>query len=153
MSSNLMHPSELAYAFSFTRTQRINGWDEDSFLPAGDAGTDPVTWLTEGETRLREAGRLVDGSEAGLNFTEQTSAAVLALVDPSLVMLAERKEGEGVRKLTIHGAGTDFVGLSMREDGLFDMTQYADLTAAAGACSAFLGAALAPLDRDVRIEA
>ncbi|WP_171179371.1 hypothetical protein [Ruegeria sp. HKCCD8929] len=153
MTSNLMHPSELAYAFSFTRAERIIGWDQDYFLPEDNAATDTAHWLAEGESRLHEADRLIGSPEAGLNFTDEMSSAVLALVDPSLVLLAERKEGEGVRRLSVHAAGADFIGLTRRPDGLFDLTRYADLTAAAGACAGFLGAALVPLSHQVRIEA
>jgi hypothetical protein len=81
------------------------------------------------------------------------TSAILSLASPGLVLLAERRAGEGVRRLTVHAAGDDFVGLTRRPDGMFELTRYADLTAAAGACASFAGAALAPAGSEARIEA
>ncbi|MEX0279117.1 MAG: hypothetical protein AB3N19_16470 [Ruegeria sp.] len=153
MTSEFMHPSEFAYAFSYAGAKEIIGWDQNDFLPTAEDVTAPEGWLVLGETHLVEAGRLVGSAEQGLNFTDDLASNVLALVDPSLVLLAERKEVDGLRRLTVHAAGKHFVGLTRRADGRFETIAYSDITAAAGACAAFLGASLDPLNDEARIEA
>ncbi|GMG82689.1 hypothetical protein LNKW23_19020 [Paralimibaculum aggregatum] len=153
MASIDLHPSELAYAFSYSRTEAVIGWGSAPFLPEPGADGDPADWLLDGEARLRAAGRLTGTPEAGLNFTEEMASAILALADPGLVLLAQRKEGDGMRTLTVHAAGDTFAGLLRRPDGMFELTRYADLTAAAGAGASFVGAALAPAGHESRIEA
>lgn len=153
MSTNFMHPSEFAYAFSYAGATQIIGWDQDYFLPTADTSVAPENWLVEGEKRLVDAGRLTGSPENGLNFIDEMTAQVLALVNPSLVLQAERKEGDGLRRLTVHVSGNDFVGLNQRTDGLFDVTRYTDITSASGACAGFLGASLDPLLDEARIEA
>jgi hypothetical protein len=139
-----VHPSEFAYAFAFARAEAVIGWGRDPFQPEGAEGD----WLEGGERRLAAAGRLVGTPEAGLNFTEEMSSAILALVDPDLVLLAQRKADDGMKTLTVHVAGTDLIGLTRDADGMFDLTRYADLVAAAGACAGFVGASDRPLDRE-----
>lgn len=143
-----LHPSELAYAFSYSKTEDVIGWGAEPFLPEGD----PADWYRQGEERLVAAGRLAGEPDEGLTFTDDMTSAVLALADPGIVLLAQRKEGDGVRTLTVHAAGDDLVGLTRRPDGTFELSRYADLTAGAGACASFVGAALPPLDSEARIE-
>lgn len=146
-----LHPSELGYAFSYSKTAEVIGWGGAPFLPA--EGDDPARWYADGEARLLAAGRLVGTVEDGLNFTDAMARAVLALANPAVVLLAQRKAGEGMRTLTVHAAGSDLVALTRRSDGMFELTPHADLTAAAGACAGFVGAALAPPETETRIEA
>lgn len=143
-----IHPAEFAYAFAFARAESVIGWGSDPFQPesAEDA------WLEDGERRLAAAGRLVGSPATGLNFTEEMSSAVLALVNPDLVLLAQRKAGDGMQTLTVHVAGTELVGLTRGTSGMFDLTRYEDLVAAAGACAGFVGASDVPLDREARVE-
>jgi hypothetical protein len=143
-----VHPSEFAYAFAFARAEAVIGWGRDPFQPEGPEDD----WLEGGERRLTAAGRLVGNPESGLNFTEEMSSAILTLVNPGLVLLAQRKVGDGVKTMTVHIAGEDLVGLTRDADGMFDLTRYADLVAAAGACGGFVGASDVPLDREARIE-
>lgn len=152
MSSIDIHPSELAYAFYYAKAEEIIGWGLDPFMPKDTASEEAAQWLTNGERLLREAGRLVGTPDAGLNFSPEIASAVLALVNPAVVLMAERKIDDLVRRLSVHVAGPNFIGLSRREDGMFELTRYADLTAAAGACAGFLGTSLAPLEGDVRVE-
>ena len=147
--ATLLHAAELAYAFSYSKTEDVIGWGSKPFVPA--EGTED--WYGQGEERLRAAGRLVGKPDEGLSFTDDMTSAILALANPQIVLLAQRKEGDGVRTLTVHAAGDDFIGLTRQPDGMFELTRYAELTAGAGACASFVGAALAPLDKDVRIEA
>ena len=140
MSTIEIHPSELAYAFSYARTTNILGWGQDPFLPSGEKDGDPKNWLSDGEARLLEAQRLTGDPETGLNFTDEITSAIMALIDPTLVLQAERKEGDGLRRFTVHAKGGDYFGMSRRSDGTFSMTRYADLTAAAAACASFVGA-------------
>ncbi|MGF1444650.1 MAG: hypothetical protein ACFBRM_00440 [Pikeienuella sp.] len=152
MATTELHPSELAYAFAYAKADEIIGWGMEPFLPPSEGAGDPTEWLSTGEERLIAGGRLLGKPGSGLNFAESLSSAVLALVDPGVVLLAQRKEEDGVRTLTVHAAGVDFIGLTCRPDGTFEMIRYAELTAAAGACSSFVGAALAPLESEARIE-
>ncbi len=149
MSSMEIHPSELAYAFSYAKVDSIIGWGDTPFQPED---VDAADWAKEGEERLRAAGRLVGDTEAGLNFTPAITAAILALVNPTLVLLSERRSGNRVQRLSVHAAGIHFVGLIQRGDGMFEVTSYADLMAAAGACAGFVGATLEPLRSEARVE-
>ncbi len=153
MAAIEIHPSELAYAFSYTKTAEVIGWGREPFLPAGNGAGDPAGWYSEGEERLLAAGRLVGRPETGLNFTEEMTSALLALVNPGLVLLAQRKAEGGLSTLTVHAAGDAFTGLTRRTDGAFELTRYAELTAAAAACASFVGASLAPLETEARVEA
>lgn len=147
-----VHPSELAYAFSYARAEAIIGWGSAPFLPARPEDGDPADWLAAGETRMLAAGRLVGSSETGLNFTEAMTQAILVLVDPGIVLVAQRKAGDGLRTLTVHLRDGAAVGLTRQTDGQFALTRYDGLTAAAVACAAFVGATLAPADSRARIE-
>lgn len=147
-----LHPSELAYAFAYSNTREVIGWGIEPFLPAGEGDGDPAGWTLQGEERLVAGGLLVGSPEEGLSFTPEMASAILTLADPGLVLLAQRKAGDDVRTLTIHVAGDNRVGLVRREDGIFELARYADLTAAAGACAGFVGAAMAPPDPEVRLE-
>ncbi|MEM6373499.1 MAG: hypothetical protein AAF727_12065 [Pseudomonadota bacterium] len=145
-----IHPAEFAYAFAYAKVQSIIGWGDTPFLPGDSA--DGAAWGAQGEALLRSAGRLVGEPETGLNFSDEMTAAIMALIDPGLVLSSERKAGEGVRRLTVHAKRSDFIGLIQRDDGMFEMTRYTDLTAGAGACAAFAGASLAPLAGAVRVD-
>lgn len=152
MATSIIHPSELAYAMVFARAETLIGWGSDPFLPAGPGDGEPADWLAAGEARLVAAGRLTGRPEAGLNFTDDHTAAMLALVNPGLVLLAQRRAGDGVQTQTIHAGEGAIVGLVRQSDGLFEMETYEDLTAAAAASAAFLGADAGPLAERVRIE-
>lgn len=145
-----LHPSELAYAMSYARADSLIGWGAGPFQP--DADADRAAWAAQGEARMIAAGRLTGTPEAGLNFTDAMTGAILALVDPSIVLLAQRKADQGVQVLTAHVRGADVIGLTRRGDGMFGLTRYADLTAAAAACAAFVGASLVPPLAATRIE-
>ena len=147
-----MHPSELAYAFSYSKTVDVVGWGRDPFLPTAEADGDPKDWYPEGEARLSAAGRLTGTPDKGANFTDEVTSAVLALADPVLVLLAERKEGDGLRRLTVHVAKDTILGMTRSSDGMFELTRYADLTAAAAACVGFMGAAHTPIQAGTRID-
>ncbi|MEO0380253.1 MAG: hypothetical protein AAF252_08265 [Pseudomonadota bacterium] len=149
MSSIELHPSELAYAFAYAKVDSIIGWGDTPFLPEDG---DVSGWAAEGEQRLRAGRRLVGMPETGLNFSPPLTAAILALVNPTLVLLSERRNGDGVRRLSVHAAGSHFVGLIQRGDGMFQMTSYSDMMAAAGACAGFVGASLEPLRGEARVE-
>lgn len=148
-----VHPSEFAYAFSYAKTSDVIGWGLAPFLPSPDEGTALNDWYREGEDRMVAAGRLVGTRQDGLNFTDDMTSAILALVNPGLVFLSQRKAGDGVRTLSVHAKGSTFIGLTRRPDGMFEMTRYADMIAAAGACAAFVGASLTALATEARIEA
>jgi hypothetical protein len=152
MTTIRMHPSELAYALSYARTDAVIGWGSAQFLPEGPDDGDPTTWIGRGEALLIAEGRLTGTPDQGLNFTAGMTRIILTLVDPGLVLMAQRKSGGGVRVQTVHVAGDDFIGMTRLADGRFELTRYADLTAAAGACAGFAGAALSPPDRETRIE-
>lgn len=147
-----MHACELAYAMAYAKVDKIIGWGKAPFEPPDAYADDPAGWYAEGERRLRAAGRLTGTPEAGLDFTLEVTADILTLVDPNVVLMAERKDGAGVRKLTVHATGARFVGLIRGADGLFVLTRYADLTAAAGACAGFLGASFARLQIEARVD-
>jgi hypothetical protein len=151
MASIKIHPSELAYAFSYAKTEQITGWGDKPFLPPADA-EEQANWLIDGEERLARAGRLIGTSETGFNFAEEMSSIILTLVDPTVVLCAERKDGEGLRRLTVHLAQDNLVGLMQHTDDMFEVTRYANLTAAAAACAAFLGAGMAPVENHARID-
>lgn len=152
MAALEMHPSEFAYAFAYAKTEEIIGWGSAPFSPPPDDGSSTSDWLTAGEARLVAAGRLVDAPNKGLSFAEAITADILALVDPSLVLMAERKDGDLVKRLTVHVAGSELVGLTRRPDGMFELTRYSEITAAAGACAGFLGASFDRLDAEARID-
>ncbi len=147
-----LHPSELAYALTYARAPGIVGWGEEPFRPEREGDEALAEWLAGGAERLLAAGRLTGTREEGLNFSDDMTAAVLALVNPAVVLLAQRKAGEGVSTLTVHAAGDDFVGLTRNRDGMFELTRYADLTAAAAACAGFVGASLEERDAQTRVE-
>ncbi len=152
MTTITMHPSELAYAFSYSETTDIVGWGRDPFLPTTEADGDPKRWYADGAARLAEAGRLIGTEEDGLNFTDEVTSAVLTLADPVLVLMAQRKEGDGMRRFTVHMAKETVLGLTRHPDGMFELTHYADLTAATLACVGFLGAARSPVQAGARID-
>ncbi|MFN3972145.1 MAG: hypothetical protein ACK4GO_13320 [Gemmobacter sp.] len=147
-----VHPSEFAYAFAFARAEEVIGWGSDPFRPTGEVDGAQGDWLTMGEARLTTEGRLVGTPDTGLNFTDEMASAVLALVNPSIVMLAQRKAGDGVQTMTVHIADDVLIGLTRNTEGMFEMERYADLAAAAGACAGFVGADLLPLASEARIE-
>ncbi|MEO1599978.1 MAG: hypothetical protein AAFU49_05800 [Pseudomonadota bacterium] len=151
MAAIELHPSELAYAFAYMRTEEVIGWGMEPFLPPEEA--DASGWLAEGEARLLAAGRLSGVPEDGLAMEEALVTAFLALADPGIVLMGQRREGEGVQTLTVHARGEAFIGLALNRDGMVEMTRYEDLTAGAGACASFTGVALAPLEDETRIEA
>lgn len=153
MTTVRLHPSELAYAFSHAGVADIIGWGRAPFLPDGTEDGDPKAWYADGAARMAAADRLIEAAGKGLTFTPQITQSVLALVDPALVLMAERKEGAGLRRLTVHVAGDTLVGLMRRTDGTFELTRYADLTAATAACVGFLGAAPRPVTAGARIDA
>lgn len=148
----MIHPSEFAYAFAYARAESVIGWGAGPFQPAGPRDADRAEWFRGGVERLTAAGRLVGTPGAGMTFTDEMTSAVLALVDPGIVLMAQRKAGDGVRTQTVHARGGDFIGLTRTAGGDFDMERYADLTAAAVASAAFVGASPAPLGTDTRIE-
>ena len=148
-----VHPSELAYAFAYARTEAVIGWNDAVWQPTEDTAQAREDWLKGGEAKLVEAGRLTGDPETGLNFTDEMSSLVLALANPSLVLLAERKSDGGVRKMTVHASGDDVYAMSRRQDGGLDVTRHADLMAAAGACAGFVGASLDPIADGPRVEA
>lgn len=152
MAAIVLHPSELGYAFSYARADGIIGWGKEPFLPAGAEDGDAADWFAGGEQRMVAAGRLTGTPELGLNFTDDMTGAILALVEPGIVLLAQRKTGDGVRTQTVHARGADLVGLTHQRDGLFELTRYANLTAAAVACAGFAGAAAAPAGPDAQMQ-
>lgn len=147
-----LHPSEFAYAFAYARVTEVIGWGSEPFRPAEARDGVADDWLSQGEQRLLAAGRLVGTTDTGLNFEDDMTSAILALVDPGLVLLAQRRAGDGVRTLTVHVRDDDLVGLTRRPDGMFEMDRYATLTAAAVACAVFVGADAGPLSSEARIE-
>lgn len=146
-----MHPCELAYAFSYAEVSEIIGWGQAPFMPDAQKGDDAKNWYADGAARLTAANRLVE-TENGLNFTEDLAADILALVDPAIVLIAERKHGKGLRRFTVHMANDTLIGMTLDSDGLFELTGYADLTAATAACVGFLGAARRPVHAGTRVE-
>jgi len=152
MTTITMHPSELAYAFSYSETTDIIGWGRDPFLPTTEADGDPKRWYADGAARLAEAGRLKGTEEEGLNFTDEVTSAVLTLADPVLVLMAQRKEADGMRRFTVHMAKETVLGLTRHPDGMFELTYYADLTAATLACVGFLGTTRVPVQAGMRID-
>lgn len=152
MASIDLHPSELAYAFSYAKVTNIIGWGMDPFLPSMPEDGNPADWLSAGEARMVAAGRLTGSPDAGLNFTDAMTQAILSLVDPGIVLTAQRKAAGGIQTLTVHASGDRFIGLTRRTDGHFEMTRYAELTAAAAACASFVGAALASPATQAQIE-
>jgi len=147
MTSIQMHPSELAYAFSYSKTVDVVGWGSDPFKPDGD---DARAWYANGAARLVEIERLID-TEEGRKFTEGVTTAVLALADPMVVLLAERKVGDGLRRMTVHMTDDIILGMTRDEDGMFQLVRYSDLTAAIAACVTFAGAALDPPQAGTRL--
>jgi len=145
-----LHPAELAYVFSYLKAAKVVGWGAEPFRPRGDEDE----WFRTGRDRLQASGRLVPGKQPGRwRFAEAFVGATVALTDPQLVVLAQRREGEGVRTLTVHVHDTDVIGLARRPDGTFELTRHPSFEAAVGAATTFAGAAPRPLERDVRIEA
>ncbi|HMO07104.1 MAG TPA: hypothetical protein PKD10_05575 [Paracoccaceae bacterium] len=147
-----IHPSEIAYGFSYARVSDVVGWGIGPFLPPTPEDGPLDAWLIGGEDRLIAAGRLTGAREAGLHLDASLTAAILALAAPEVVLLAQRKAGKGMRKMTVHCAGDDFIGLMLRGDGMFEMTRYADLVAASGACAGFVGAGIDPQESEARVE-
>ena len=152
MTAIHMHPSELAYVFSYAQTADIVGWGRDPFLPGPDTEGDPKAWYADGAARLEAAGRLIETPGKGMTLISGITDATLALVDPALVMMAERKVGDGLRRMTVHLSDEALIGLTRRTDGMFELTRYANLTAAAAACAAFLGAGPLPVQAGLKIE-
>lgn len=148
MTALKLHPSELAYALSFSKTDQLVGWAQTAFLPA-DA--DRQAWYADGEKRMAETGHLVE-SDKGHTFSGPVTQAVLALIAPTLVLLAERREGDGLRRMTVHVSGETFLAMTHNSDGFFDLSFLADVTAATAACSAFVGAARSPVRAGPRID-
>ncbi|HMO71559.1 MAG TPA: hypothetical protein PKC84_07950 [Paracoccaceae bacterium] len=150
-----IHPSEIAYGFSYARVSDVVGWGIGPFLPPTPEDGPLDAWLIGGEDRLIAAGTSdVAGraADAGLHLAASLTAAILALAAPEVVLLAQRKAGKGMRKMTVHCAGDDFIGLMLRGDGMFEMTRYADLVAASGACAGFVGAGIDPQESEARVE-
>lgn len=148
--STTLHPSELAYIFTYMKVGSVIGWGSELFAAPGD----PDAWADEGLQRLQASGRLVPGKQPGrYRFHEDFLDVATALSDPQVVLLAQRKEGDGVRTLTHHIRDTEAIGLSLLPEGHFDLTPQPSFAAAAGAAAAFAGASPRPVDERVRIEA
>lgn len=145
-----LYPAELAYGFAHARAGAIIGWGKEPFLPA--AGDVAKGWLDQGVQRLRDAGRLTGSAETGANLSGDMVRIILALASPSLVLLAQRKAGAGMRQMTVHVRNQDYVGMSRRTDGLFEVSLYANLTSACAACAGFVGAPLAERPSHTRVE-
>lgn len=152
MSEQDLHPSELAYVFSWSKTEALVGWGSGPFKPDSDGPEALSEWLTQGAARLQARGHLVPDKDGVFTFDEAFTAGMLALIDPTIVLCAERKDGAAVRRLTVHMADERIIGLMLRQDGFFDVTRYADLTAATAACAAFVGASLEKAQSDARID-
>ena len=58
----LLHPSELAYVFSYMRVGGIVGWGSALFTPP-PGGAD--AFYRDGLARLRKAGRILPGKQPG----------------------------------------------------------------------------------------
>lgn len=152
MTAIKMHPSELAYAFSYSKTGAVIGWGRDPFQPTTEADGDAKDWFARGAARLLSAGRLVEKPGEGVTFTDEMTSTILALADPVVVFLAERKAGDGLRRLTVHVTKDAVIGMTHSPDGMFELIRYADIAAAATACSGFLGAAGTPIKAGPRID-
>lgn len=147
-----IHPTELAYALSYMKVNALVGWGREHFTPP--VKTRAEAFFAEGMARLKSARRLLPGKQAGLfRFAPEFSKLVVTLVESQIVLMTHRKEGKGVRILTHHVAGTHVVELSLGKDGNFAAKEYPRFAGAAGAAAAFVGAAFAPVDTRVRIEA
>lgn len=152
MTALLLHPSELAYGFANSRTEEIIGWGKAPFLPKGPDDGDFDAWVDMGAKRLIAAGGMTRTPEEGFTLAEALTEIILALVDPTLVLLVERKAGEGMRRMTVHLANNDAFGMTRRPDGMFEVVRYAELTAAAVASAGYLGAAMSPVEAGTRLE-
>ncbi len=147
------HPGELGYAFSYAQVEQIIGWGIKPFQPNAKSLEEAQEFFDTGEQRLLELNRLVNGKDNGLRFEDNTAKAILTLVNPTLVLAAERRVGtDALRRMTVHISPSDIVGLNQRSDGMFEITRYANLSAAAAACAGFCGAALDPFEDDARID-
>ncbi|MEM9250629.1 MAG: hypothetical protein AAGB05_18315 [Pseudomonadota bacterium] len=146
MTSFLLHPSELAYGLANARSAHVIGWGDARFLPAGATDADLDAWVDQGAERLLAAGGLTGTSDEGLNFAAPVAEIIMTLADPTLVLLVERKVGDGMRRMTVHFANNTAFGMIRRADGMFEIVRYAELTAAAVACAAYLGMALSPVE-------
>ncbi len=145
-----LHPSELAYIFSYMHVGTVIGWGTEPFAPPRGLA-DP--WYTQGRDRLLRAGRLVPGKQPGRHrFSEPMLRIAKTLSDPQIVLLTQRKHADGVRTLTVHVAGSSVVEMSLRADQDFSVLEHPTLAAAAGAAAAFAGAAREPVDEPARIE-
>ncbi|MEO9682108.1 MAG: hypothetical protein ABJF86_04870 [Tateyamaria sp.] len=152
MSGQDLHPSELAYAFSWSKSEALIGWGSGPFRAKSDAPDALSEWYQQGAERLKQSGHLLLEEDGSFAFEEAFTAGILTLVDPTVVLCAERKDGEAVRRMTVHMAKDRIIGLMLRQDGFFDVTRYADLTAATAACAAFLGASIEKAQSDARID-
>ncbi|KIN65092.1 hypothetical protein Z946_3992 [Sulfitobacter noctilucicola] len=152
MTAIRLHASELAYLFSYANTADIVGWGRDPFLPAATAQADPNKWYASGAERLAAANWLVEVPGEGATLDQALTEMVLALVDPALVFMSERKAEDGVRRMTVHVKDDTLVGMVRHADGMFELTAYVDITAAAAASAAFLGTARLPVQAGTRID-
>ena len=147
----LLHPSELAYVFSYMRVGGIVGWGSALFTPP-PGGAD--AFYRDGLARLRRAGRVLPGKQPGrFRIDEAVSRIAATLSEPQIVLVAQRRDGDGVRLLTEHVAGAHVVEMSMRADGRFAVLEQPSLAAAAGAAAGFVGASEQPAGPLVRLEA
>lgn len=149
----ILHPAELSYVFSYMKVGHVVGWGAEPFAaPEEERARD--AWYAEGRDRLLAAKRLVPGKQPGRHrFSDEMLRIATALSDPQLVLLAQLKQGDGVRTLTQHLAGADVVELARTGEETFEATLQPSFAAAAGAAAAFAGAAPAPIDDEARIEA
>lgn len=152
MSEQDLHPCELAYAFSFSKTEALVGWGSAPFQPENDTPDALAQWYRQGATLLQKRGHLIAADDGTFTFAEAFTAGILTLVDPTIVLCAERKDGDVIRRMTVHMADDRIIGLMLRKDGFFDVTRYADLTAATAACAAFVGASIEKAQSDARID-
>jgi hypothetical protein len=138
-----LHPTELAYVLSYMKTNMVIGWGTEPFKPT-PANKD--AFFADGLDRLKAAMRLVVGKQpARFRFTDEISEITSTLAEPQIVLVTNRQAEKGVRVMTHHIGAKRIVQLTLDNKGIFQVVQYDSLTGAAGAATAFVGAAAKPV--------
>jgi hypothetical protein len=142
--------AELAYVFSYLRAGAVIGWPAETFAPP--AGN-PDPFFAAGRDGLL-AKRLIrpDRQPGRHRFDDDFVRWAVALTDPSVVVQAQRREGEGARLWSGYARGATVVETTRDTGGRFVLVGRESLAGLAGSAAAWVDPSPAAPTASIRLE-